>query len=133
MRLGIVTLIIGTIGIANAGATGALWCGRVRSTRTAFPRQAGRVVSSLICVTISSLTYLAFLAGWLYNPGEFNGLTRLGTGSILLGLLTAGYAFLCTMVGDAQSRPERIRIFVSAVMAGLLWLLAIVGSAIPPV
>jgi uncharacterized membrane-anchored protein len=127
------------VGIANVCATGVLWIIRVRAKRALSPRQAPWVVSSLLSVTISSLTYSAFLCGWLSNwlrrnaPGEFTGLTRVGTVSISLGLLTAGYAFFCTMKGDAESRTERIRIFIVAVIAGLLWLLVMVASSIPPV
>ena len=135
-----ITDVLLGLGVANAFATASIWYCHVRSGRTTVVRrQALLVVSALISVTVSSFTYLGLVGGWLYNvlyrrtPGAFSGSTRLSTVSILVGLLTAGYPFFCTMVGDAESRAERIRIFISAVVAGFLWLSVLVAASIPPV
>jgi len=123
------SLIFAAIGVANVGLTAALWYGRLSSRTAVSGRQGLWLVSSLISATISSLSLLVFAGGWLYNVTHRYP-TRLGTGLVLLGLLTAGYPFFCTMVGDERSRSERIRIFVNAVVAGTLWLLLIVISGI---
>ena len=123
------SLIFATIGSANVGLTAALWYGRLSSRAAVSSRQALWLGTSLLSTTISSVSLLAFAGGWLYNVMKRHP-TRLGTGLVVFGLLTAGYPFLCTMVGDEQSRPERVRIFVNAVIAGILWLLLIVISGI---
>ena len=141
MGMNIVNVLFIALGIANAGATGALWYRRLRFSRELFRRQDRRVVFSLIALTISCLSYLILLGGWWYNPRiyirgwwynprKYIGPAGLDSTLILLGLLTASYAFFCTMEGDQRSRAERIRIFISSLIAGMLWLFAIVTSSL---